>query len=150
VLDRIGIYDPVPRGIAQALFSVSVASVGLSFALSRFQTASPELLENIAFVGAPLLIAYVVEAVWLAQRVEIDDEYEEWLGFITGAGIAGLFGIAAALLVSEHLAYGHDNAIDAFGTAWAVVSLTILAGVLILQPLLAGRFRAKADSGSDL
>jgi hypothetical protein len=139
VLPRLPILDPIPKGVANALGAVALASLGLYFFFSAVPAASPELLRTIALVGASLLIAYVVEAVWLVTRVEIDDEYGEWLGFVTGAGIAGLFGIVFALLLAEHRSVGHSNFIDKFGTAWAAVSLLILGGVLVLQPLLAHR-----------
>jgi hypothetical protein len=144
VLSRLPILDPIPKGIVQALGSVAVATVGIGFALSTIPAASPALLENLALIGAALLIAYAVEAVWLAQRAEMDDEYEEWLGFLVGTGIAGLLSVAIALLLAEHRLAGHDNLVDDFGLAWAVVSLVILGGVLVLQPLLASRFREAA------
>lgn len=142
MLPGLPILDPIPKGVLQALGSVAVATVGIGFALNTIPTASPALLENIAQIGAALLIAYTVEAVWLAQRAEMDDEYEEWLGFLVGTGIAGLLAIAFALLLSGHRAAGHDNLIDDFGLAWAVISLAILGGVLVLQPVLAMRYRA--------
>jgi len=136
------VLDPIPKGVLQALGSVAVATVGIGLALNTVPAASPALLENLAQIGAVLLIAYTVEAVWLAQRAELDDEYEEWLGFLVGTGLAALLAIAFALLLSEHRAAGHDNLLDDFGLAWSVVSLVILGGVLVLQPLLAMRFRA--------
>jgi hypothetical protein len=141
VLPGLPILDPIPKGVIQALGSVAVATVGIGFALHTVPAASPALLENLAQIGALLLIAYTVEAVWLAQRAEMDDEYEEWLGFLVGTGIAGLLAVAFALLLSDHRAAGHDNLVDDFGLAWAVVSLVILGGVLVLQPVLAMRYR---------
>lgn len=132
--------DPIAKGVANALVSVVLASLGAYFFLAALPAASPELLRNIALIGASLLIAYVVEAVWLVPRVEIDDDHEEWLGFIVGAGIAGLLGIVFALLLSAHREAGHSNVIDDIGLAWATISLLILGGVLVLQPLLADRY----------
>ncbi|HSR94912.1 MAG TPA: hypothetical protein VLK56_08600 [Solirubrobacterales bacterium] len=139
MLSRLPVLEPIPKGIANALGAVALASIGLYFFFAAVPLASPELLRTIALIGASLLIAYVVEAVWLVSRVEVDDEYEEWLGFVTGAGIAGLLGVVFALLLAEHRAVGHSNFIDRLGTAWAAVSLLILAGVLVMQPLLAYR-----------
>jgi hypothetical protein len=149
---RLPLLEPIPKGIANAFAAVALTSLGLYFFFSAAPTASPELLRTIALIGASLLLAYVVEAVWLVSRVEAgDDEYEEWLGFITGAGIAGLLGMIFALLLAEHRAVGHDNFIDQIGVAWTVVSLLILAGVLVLQPLLAHRLseqdRSAGSSG---
>ena len=134
------ILEPIPKGILLALGSVAVASVGLALFLSTAPAASPELLQNVALIGASLLLGYIVEAVWLAHRVEEDDDYEEWLGFVTGAGIGGFIGIAVALLTAQHLAAGHDSFLDDLGTSWAAVSQVILGIALVLQPLLAHRF----------
>ena len=68
------------------------------------------------------------------------EEFEEWLGFLVGAGIAGLLAIAAALLGVEHRVAGHANSLDDLGLSFVIVSLAILAGCIVLQPLLAHRF----------
>lgn len=124
--------------------AVALATLGAYFFLAGLAPASPELLRTLATIGAALLIAYVVEAVWLVPRVEIDEDHEEWLGFITGAGIAGLLGVVVSMLLSAHREAGHDNVLDDLGLAWTATSLLILGGVLVLQPLLADRYR---DSG---
>ena len=137
MLSRLPLLEPISKGIFNAVFTVAAASLGAYFFFNAIPLASPELLRSIATIGATLLLAYIVEAVWLVQRVERDDEFEEWLGFVTGAGIAGLLGVVFALLLSEHRAAGHANFIDEIGVAWVAVSLVILGGVLVLQPLLA-------------
>ncbi len=147
MLSRLPILEPTAKGVANALISVALASLGTYFFFSAIPPASPELLRSIAMIGATLLIAYVVEAVWLAQRVEVDEEYEEWLGFVTGAGIAGFLGVVFALLLSEHRIAGHSNFIDEIGAAWAAVSLLILGFTLVVQPLLAHRFGQPGASG---
>jgi hypothetical protein len=139
---------PVSKGVVNALLAVALASVGGYFFLRAIPAASPELLRTIALIGASLLLGYIVEAVWVVPRVALDDEYEEWLGFITGAGIAGFLGVVFALLLSEHRAAGHDNFIDSLGVAWTAFSLLILGGVLVLQPLLADRFREERNQGA--
>jgi hypothetical protein len=146
MLSRLPVLEPVPKGIANALGAVALASLGLYFFFSAVPAASPELLRTVALIGASLLIAYVVEAVWLVSRVEIDDEYEEWLGFVTGSGVAGLLGVVFALLLAEHRAVGHSNFVDKIGTAWVAVSLLTLGGVLVVQPLLAHRL-SEPDGG---
>jgi len=132
--------EPTTKGVVLAFWSVLLASVGGAFFLAALPAASPGLLENLATIGAILVPAYVVEVVWLVPRMGSGIEFEEWLGFVVGAGIAGLLAIAAALLLAEHRAVGHANFLDDFGLAWVIVSEMILAGVLILQPLLARRF----------
>jgi hypothetical protein len=133
------ILDPMSKGVVNAIGSVALASLGLYFFFQTVPPASPDLLLACAGIGASLLIAYVVEAVWLVSRVEADEEYEEWLGFTVGAGIAGLMGIIFALLLSQHRAAGHANFLDELGAAWVAVSMTILGGVLVLQPVLVHR-----------
>ncbi|HEX6687042.1 MAG TPA: hypothetical protein VF085_00080 [Solirubrobacterales bacterium] len=140
MFSRLPVLEPIPKGVANAVASVALASLGLYFFFQTIPPASPDLLRTLATIGAGLLIAYVVEAVWLVGRVELDDEYEEWLGFVTGAGIAGFLGVVFALLLSEHRIAGHSNFIDEIGTAWAAVSLLILGFTLVAQPLLAHRF----------
>lgn len=141
--------DPIPKGIANALFTVALSSIAVYFFFQTIPPASPELLRTIAAIGASLLIAYVVEAVWLVSRVEVHDEYELWLGFLVGTGIAGLLGIAAALLLSEHRAAGHSNFIDSIGTAWILISMIVLGSLLVIQPLLAYELSEPAGGADD-
>ena len=137
---RLPVFEPITKGVLLALFSVTVAGIGGSFFLGAIPPASPELLRSLATIGAILVPAYVVEIVWLVPRMARGEEFEEWLGFVVGAGIAGLLAIAVALLGVEHRVAGHSNSLDDLGLSFVVVSLTILAGTLVLQPLLAHRF----------
>jgi hypothetical protein len=135
------VLEPTTKGIVLALWSVALAMVGGAFFLGAVPPASPELLRSLATIGAILLPAYVVEVTWLVPHMGKGVDYEEWLGFVVGAGIAGLIGIAVALLLAEHRLAGHANSLDDIGLAWVVASELILAGALIVQPLLANRFR---------
>jgi Na+-transporting NADH:ubiquinone oxidoreductase subunit NqrE len=137
---QLPILEPVTKGVLLALFSVVVASIGAAFFLGALAPASPALLESLATIGAVFLAGYVVEVVWMVPRMGRGEEFEEWLGFAVGAGIAGLLAIAVALLVAQHRAAGNANAIDDLGLSFVVVSLLILGGTLVLQPLLARRF----------
>jgi hypothetical protein len=132
--------EPIAKGVLLALFSVVAASIGASFFLGAIPPASPELLRSLATIGAILLPAYVVEVVWLVPRMGRGEEFEEWLGFLAGAAIGDLLAIAVALLGAEHRLAGHANSLDDLGLAFVVVSLVILAGCLVSQPLLAHRF----------
>jgi hypothetical protein len=134
------VLEPITKGVLLALFSVAVASIGGAFFLGAIPPASPELLQSLATIGAIFVPAYVVEIVWLVPRMARGEEVEEWLGFVVGAGIAGLLAIAVALLGVEHRVAGHANSLDDLALSFIVVSLTILAGTLVLQPLLAHRF----------
>ena len=62
----------------------------------------------------------MVEVVWLVPRMGSGEEFEEWLGFTVGAGIAGLLAIAVALLGAQHRLAGHSNSIDDLGLSFVV------------------------------
>ncbi len=49
-------------------------------------------------------------------------------------------GNAVALLGVQHRLAGHSNSLDDLGLAFVIVSLVVLAGTLVAQPLLARRF----------
>jgi hypothetical protein len=143
---QLPILEPVQKGLLLALFSVAVASIGAAFFLGALPPASADLLQSLALIGAVLIPAYAVEVIWLVPRMGGGEELEEWLGFIVGAGIADLLAIAVALLGVQHRLAGHSNSLDDLGLAFVVVSLVVLAGTLVAQPLLAHRF---ADPESD-
>lgn len=143
---ELPILEPVPKGLLLALFSVVVASIGGAFFLSAVPPASAALLQNLAIIGAIMIPAYVVEVIWLMPQMGRGEEFEEWLGFVVGAGLAGLLAIAVALLGVEHRVAGHSNTLDDLGLSFVAVSLTILAVTLVVQPLLAQRF---ADLDAD-
>lgn len=133
------VLEPTSRGLALALFSVVAATIGGAFFAGAIPAASPDLLQTLAIVGAILVPAYVVEVTWLMPQMGAGEEYEEWLGFVVGAGIAGLVAIAVALLTAQHRAAGHAGTLDDLGLAWVVVAEVVLAGTLVAQPLLARR-----------
>jgi hypothetical protein len=137
---HLPVYEPMTKGVLLALFSVAIASVGAAFFLSAIPSASPDLLQTLALIGAILLPAYVVEVVWLLPRMERGEELEEWLGFMVGAAIADLLAIAVALLGVQHRLAGHANSLDDLGLAFVILSLVVLAGTLVAQPLLVNRF----------
>lgn len=145
---RLPVYEPITKGVLLALFSVAVASIGAAFFLGAVPPASPDLLQSLALIGAILLPGYVVEVIWLVPRMGRGEELEEWLGFIVGAAIADLLAIAVALLGVQHRLAGHSNSLDDLGLAFVIVSLIVLAGTLVAQPLLAHRFREPEHSAT--
>jgi len=134
------VYEPITKGVLLAFFSVAVASIGAAFFIGAIPPPSPALLQGLALIGAILLPGYVVEVIWLVPRMGRGEELEEWLGFIVGAAITDLLAIAVALLGSQHRLAGHSNSLDDLGLAFVIVSLVVLAGTLVAQPLLAHRF----------
>jgi hypothetical protein len=142
---ELPLVEPITRGLLLAFFSVLVASIGGAFFLGAVPSASPDLLQSLALIGAVLIPAYAVEVIWLVPRMGGGEELEEWLGFIVGAGIADLLAIAVALLGAQHRLAGHANSIDDLGLAFVIVSLVVLSGTLVVQPLLAHRFRDLSD-----
>lgn len=137
---ELPILEPITKGILLALFSVVVASFGAAFFLGALPAVSPGLLDSLATIGAIFLAAYVVEVVWMVPRMGRGEEFEEWLGFMVGSGVAGLLAIVVALLGAQHRVAGHSNSIDDLALSFVVVSLVILGGTLVAQPLLARRF----------
>ncbi len=105
-------------------------------------------MRSMAEIGVTLLLAYVVEAAWMATRLsrETEEEREHWLGSTAGFGLAGLIGVIIALLVAEHRAAGHGNALDAFGLWWSVFSLGLLGVAVALHPVIVARWRHTGDS----
>lgn len=134
------VLEPITKGVFLAFFSVAVASIGAAFFLGAIPPASAQLLQSLATIGAIFVAAYVVEVVWMVPRMGRGEEFEEWLGFTVGAGIAGLLAIAVALLGAEHRVAGHSNSLDDLGLSFIIVALVILGGCLVAQPLLAQRF----------
>jgi len=140
--------SPLTRGFVLAFAAVAIATLGVGLALSTVPPADGSLFQGISIVGGSLLVAYVIEAVWLLPRLEAGSEGDEWLGFMVGVGLAGLVATAISLPLAQHRYFGHDNALDWLGLSWCAVSLLILGGTLVLQPLLAERrSRRPADPG---
>ncbi len=139
------ILEPITKGVVLALASVALAAIGGAFFLGAVPAPSPDLTQSLTTIGVVLVPAYVVEVTWLLPRMGRGEEFEEWLGFVVGAGIAGLVAIAVSLLLTEHRLAGHANSLDDLGLSFVVFALAILAGALVAQPLLAHRFGAFDD-----
>ena len=110
---------------------------------------SVELCYAIAGVGVTILLGYVVESVWMVGRAKRRDWHENWLGGIFGIGLAGLLGVASALVVAAHREAGHGNLLDDVGVWWSVSSLSLLGVLVIMQPVIVDRWsRSDGSSGA--
>lgn len=127
-------------GIAEALGVVAALTAIATSVAQPLAYPSPELSRSVAEIGVALLLGYVVEAVWMVSRAERKDFHENWLGFVSGIGVAGLAGIALALLVAAHREVGQGSLLDDLGLWWSVVSLGLLGVVVTLHPLVVDRW----------
>ena len=89
-----------------------------------------------AGVGASLFLAYVIEATWLAARVDMSRRGEGYLGFITGLAAWGFLGVGWLLYLSEsHLPgplYGEESRLF-----WGATSSLALLGLSVaFQPVI--------------
>jgi len=139
--------DPLPLGIVKVMVALAVSSFALGIGIP-FDSPDADLMYSIAQVGIAIVFAYVVEAVWMVERVNRDDhDHRDWLGTTCGFGVAGLSGVGAALFVGGHRAAGHANFLDAVGLWWSVAALVLLGAIVIVQPLLADIDRARRERG---
>jgi hypothetical protein len=116
-----------------ALSLVGVIAI-LDWWLVSFLTMppSPELLRNLAQIGATLLVAYGVEVGWAARSTRSRGARKQfWVGFVVGIGSAGLLGIVGSLVISERVA-DHWAQIDKLAFSWVVSSLGLL-GILVVS-----------------
>jgi hypothetical protein len=130
-------------GMVQALGSIAVLAAIGAFVGRDMAYPPPELLYSIASAGVAILLGYVVEAVWMVNRAERKEWHESWLGFVCGVGLAGLMGIATALLVAAHREAHHGSLADDFGLWWSVASLGCLGILVTLHPLVVDRWIKK-------
>lgn len=113
------------------------------------ESLNPGLMYAIAQVGIAIVFAFIVEAVWLIERADRDDDdHRDWLGVTCGMGVAGLIGVVTALAVGGHGAAGHTNFLDSWGFWWSALSLSMLGGAVVVRPLLADLDRA-SQGGED-
>lgn len=123
---------------------VTVLAPLLALLFERLAYPSPDLMRSIAEIGATLLVAWTVEAAWMAtNNAREGDEREDWLGSIAGFGICGLLALVVALAVAEHRAAGHGNLLDDIGLWWSVVALVALGAVVVMHPVIVERWTAE-------
>jgi hypothetical protein len=137
--------------LALALFFTvpGVFGEALDLTVIRAPQPSAELLRGIASLGGALVLAYVVQAAWLVREMAPHDDHGLWVGIVTGIGIAGFCGVVLALVLAEHRAAGHSNALDAIGVGWVYASQGALAGVVLFQPLYVFQLLQREDDEDD-
>jgi hypothetical protein len=126
----------IQRGTAEAFGVVVLGATSFFFVVRLLPAPSAELLRDIGNLGLGLLLAYVVESVWLASRMRGSSDYRSRLGAFFGLGMSGLVGAIVSILLAAHRDAGHANLLDQLGLSWAAVSLVILGGMVVVQPLL--------------
>jgi hypothetical protein len=103
-------------------------------------------MHSIAEIGATLLVAWAVEATWMASNNRRQgDKREDWLGSIAGFGVCGLLALVVALVVAEHRAANHGNFLDDIGLWWSVVALFTLGALVVMHPVIVERWTAEHD-----
>lgn len=93
------------------------------------------MLAAAAGVGAGIFIAYTVGVSGLARQVRRSAEAEVLLGFLTGLGLSGIFGVGLAVIliaVSKPLGWLAELAL-----AWTAGSLILLGIIVAALPLFA-------------
>ena len=125
------------RGIGIALGSVALVAACLSLAFASLGDPGKDLMYGLAGFGASVFLAYILEAVWLVDRIPGHRRSANWIGFVAGLGFAGLSAVFVSLAVAAHLEAGHSNALDTIGLAWSVAAVVLLGAIVAYQPLLA-------------
>jgi xanthosine utilization system XapX-like protein len=77
VRPSLPVLEPVTKGILLALVVIGGVTVGTVFLLGSVPPPSPELLRTLSTIGIGLVLAYVIEAVWLSRQVDVNDEHDE-------------------------------------------------------------------------
>jgi hypothetical protein len=95
------------------------------------------ILSDIGQIGATLLVAYAVETSWLIKRSRSrGSEKENFVGFAAGLGSCGALGIAFAVALLGHPKGLPFTDLEHFAAAWAMFSVTLLAGLVAMLPFV--------------
>ncbi len=91
-----------------------------------------------AGIGASFFLAYVIEATWLTNRLELKDDEQAniFLGVVMGIGLCGLLAIGLSLMLSEHSSASHFSFFGRYVFWWSSVSMTFLGVLEAVQPAL--------------
>jgi hypothetical protein len=129
-------------GLIEALATIVVLTSAGAYAAQSFAYPSPEFCYSLAGIGVAILLGYVVESVWMVSRAKRKRWHENWLGNVCGIGLAGFFGVAAALLAAAHREGGHGNLLDDLCIWWSVSSLGLLGMLVVLHPFIVDRWES--------
>jgi drug/metabolite transporter (DMT)-like permease len=123
------------RGFAVALATIFAGSLLIVFDRDVTAELSDQVLSDMAQIGATLLVAYSVEVSWLVKGSRSRGSNKEmFVGFIAGIGASGALGIAMAVSLLGHEDGVPFNGVEHWAASWAVVALSLLAGLVGMLP----------------
>ncbi|HEV7771468.1 MAG TPA: hypothetical protein VGO66_12535 [Solirubrobacterales bacterium] len=118
-----------------------VATAGLSAG-----DPSPQLLRDLAQLGAALFIAYSVATAGASfSEGRIPEEHLNWLGSICGVGASGLVGIGAGIALAAHREAGNASALDVIGLCWVIASIALMGLFVAALPYAVYSWRRSAQ-----
>jgi hypothetical protein len=123
------------RGVLESAAVAFSGSLLFAYATNRLVSApSGRFFDNVAQIGATLLVADAVQTGWFLQNSrKRGADRENWIGVMAGLSGCALIGITIALLLSDH--QGSYAWFEQIGFGWVVVSLFLLGASIALQPL---------------
>ena len=108
------------------------ASAGIATAVEPHPIASADLMRTAAGLGASFLLAFVIEATWLAPRIRMDPSGERLIWAVTGLAVCGLWGVVQLVAHSDRV-----DELSAYWLWWSLLSLGLLGLSVCIQPALA-------------
>lgn len=114
---------------------VAVASV-IAAALWPHVVVSPEFLRTLAGIGASFFLAFVIEATWLASRLDANERADFILGLTTGLAALGVVSVAALMILSENHPAGPLQGNESLWFWLSAISLGLLGISVAFQPVV--------------
>jgi drug/metabolite transporter (DMT)-like permease len=121
--------------LAAILINLVLAATFTVSAPPSMRSPSIPLLGGFAGFGGAVFLAYIVSITSLVRSFRRSSASEMVLGFMTGLGICGIFGVGLTLLLLDAETPLRTWRLLAF--YWAVCSVTLLAGLVAGSPLIA-------------
>jgi hypothetical protein len=127
--------SPMRRGFLEAFLVALAGTLLLAYASVDLIPHPPgHLFDDLAQIGATLLVADVFQTGWLLQNSpKRGADRENWVGIAAGLTSCALVGIFISLLLADH--EGSYTWIERIGIGWITISLGLLALLIALQPL---------------